>query len=627
MRHLPPLLLAVLAASLAACGPGPTAAPTAPSPTASPTAPPAASPEPTLAPAAGLPARDWFDLARRYRGVEAVPLTPAELYRDEPVGTVRTFKAIDVVALETFEIEARLEVVGEHALWYVSTAIAVPERQVREAARFFDDVLVPAVYGTFAGGDGPPGRITIVNARLPGVAGYFSGADVVPVEVYPFSNERVSLFMSTAGSIGSESYLGTLAHELQHAVHWSVDPSEDTWVNEGLSELAVRSLGLPSLPFAAYLRDPSVSLVHWPESIGSSLPNYAAGSLFAAYLADRTGIENIHRWVAEPAAGVEGTRRYLEDVAPGTTFEEVFGDWLVANVVRASRGRYAYADPPSLSAAVQTLAAHGRTEGSVPQLGAWYGRLEIDREVQVTFTGQRQTPLLPVAPYSGESCWWSNRGDGIDTTLTRTLDLSGLSTATLRFWTWFRIEERWDHGYVSVSTDGGDRWTALAGTLTSSDDPLRTAFGPSYTGASPTGAGAPGGWVREEIDLGAYAGRSVLLRFEYVTDESTNTTGWCIDDIEVPEAGFADDAETDGDWAADGWVRVRAEGIPQRFIVRLVEGSGDLATVSAVELDARNTATFRLTRPTTIVVSPVSPATSQTATFTLDVTEWPGSGT
>ncbi|MCI0821084.1 MAG: immune inhibitor A, partial [Chloroflexi bacterium] len=596
MRRLPSLLLAALAASLAACGPGAT-------PTPSPTAVPTASPTPTAAPAIAIPDRDLFDLARRYRGVEAEPLTTAELYRDEPLGTVATFTAINVVALETFEIEARLAHVGEHALWYVSTAISVPDADLQEAARFFDQVLVPAVYGTFAGGAGPEGRITIVNAPLPGVAGYFSGADAMPVEVYPFSNERVALFMHTGGSMGSASYLGTLAHELQHVVHWTVDPSEDTWVNEGLSELAARILSLPTLPFAAYLRSPGVSLVHWPEAIGASLPNYAAGALFAAYLAERTGIENVHRWVAEQEAGVEGTRRYLEDVAPGTSFEEVFGDWLVANLVGASRGRYAYAGPLGSTARVQTVAARGRTEGSAPQLGAWYGRIEPRREVEVTFTGQRRTPLLPVAPHRGDACWWSNRGDGINPTLTRMLDLRGLTTATLRFWTWFRIEDRWDHGYVAVSTDGGRRWEALAGTLTSSDDPLQTAFGPSYTGAS-------GGWVREEIDLSRYAGEQVLLRFEYVTDESTNTTGWCVDDIEVPEARFFDDAETDGGWEAEGWVRARRDGIAQRFIVRLVEGSGDLATVSEVVLDADNTATFTLSRPTVVVVSPISPATS-----------------
>ena len=596
-------LIIAAAVTLAACAPSPT-------PTATPPAGGGVPPPAARAPSA--PARDWFDLARRYRGVDAAPLTAAELYRDEPLGTHRTFVAIDVDQLATFEVEADLVHVGEHALWYVGSGVSLPEPQLGDAARFFDDVLVPHVFDTFAGGRRPEGKITIVNAPLPGVAGYFSGADVVPVELYPFSNERVALFMSTFGAFGTPNWRETLAHELQHAAHWMVDASEDTWVNEGLSELAGRSLGLPTLPFAAYLRAPGVSLVHWPDAIGASLPNYAASSLFAAYLADRTGIENVHRWVAEQADGVEGTQRYLDAVVPGTSFEDVFADWLVANVVQARGGRYGYADPPGSVTRILPIGAPGRTEASVAQLGAWYGRLDPGREVRVTFAGQRTTPLLPVAPHGGESCWWSGRGDSINPTLTRTLDLSGLTSGTLRFWTWFEIEEAWDHGYVSVSTDGGRRWQALSGSLTSTDDPLRTAFGPSYTGVS-------GGWMREQIDLTPYAGQRLLLRFEYVTDESLNTTGWCIDDLEVPEAGFADDAESDGGWEAAGFVRVREEGIAQRFVVRLVEGTGNAATVTPIRLDGENAATFTVSRPTVIVVSPFSPETSQPASFSLDV--------
>ena len=43
--------------------------------------------------------------------------------------------------------------------------------------------------------------------------------------------------------VGSNQYLSVLAHELQHAVHWNGDRTEDTWVNEGLSEVA-RAAGL-----------------------------------------------------------------------------------------------------------------------------------------------------------------------------------------------------------------------------------------------------------------------------------------------------------------------------------------------------------------------------------------------
>ena len=616
-RHLiAVVVVTVVSLLLAACSAGTTPEPTR---TPAPTPTPAATQDAASFQRAGIkipdaPPRDWFDLVRRYKGVVSAPLPAARLYRDEPLGTRHVFSAVDVVRLRMFDIEAELRYVGEHALWYVATTIDVPEADLRETARFFDEVAFPSVFDTFAGGLRPEGRITIVNGPLPGVAGYFSGADVLPSDVYPFSNERVTLFMNSRGAVGGDAYRGTLAHELQHAAHWTVDASEDTWVNEGLSELAIRVLKLPALPFGAYLRAPEVSLVHWPESPGASLPNYAAGALFAAYLADRTGIENIHRLVAQQEDGLDGVQRYLDAVAPGLGFEEVYGDWLVANLVGTNDGPYAYEDSPGAVAVTRTIRGSGSTEGSAPQFGAWYARIEPVRRLSVTFRGQRTTPLLPVAPHSGDSCWWGNRGDDINATLTRTLDLTGLSTATLRFWTWYRIEDGWDHGYASVSTDGGARWEALEGTRTSTDDPLGTALGPSYTGSS-------GGWVLEEADLSGYAGQTVLLRFEYVTDESINTTGWCIDDIEVPEAGYADDAESDGAWEASGFVRVGGEGVRQRFILRLVEGTGDGSTVTSVELDRQNEATFTVTRPTVVVVSPVSAKTSQPASFTFEVTE------
>ena len=56
------------------------------------------------------------------------------------------------------------------------------------------------------------------------------------------------------------------------------------------------------------------------------------------------------------------------------------------------------------------------------------------------------------------------------------------------------------------------------------------------------------------MDLSEYAGadgESVLVRFEYITDEGVNLDGIVIDDIAVPELGFADDAETDGDWTGE----------------------------------------------------------------------------
>jgi hypothetical protein len=64
-------------------------------------------------------------------------------------------------------------------------------------------------------------------------------------------------------------------------------------------------------------------------------------------------------------------------------------------------------------------------------------------------------------------------------------------------------------------------------------------------------------------------------------------------------------------------VRVPNSGIPQRYVVRTVEGDGDDAVVTGRILDAENDASFVIDRPTTVVVGALSPATSQPARFTL----------
>jgi hypothetical protein len=335
----------------------------------------------------------------------------------------------------------------------------------------------------------------------------------------------------------------------------------------------------------------------------------AGASLFTAYLADRTGHDNIHRLVAQAADGAAGVEDYLDEIGSGLTFEEVYADWLVANLVDAASGTFAYANPRGTVRVDTRLEGVGTVEGNVAQLGGWYLRIDPGGEpLQVRFEGAAATPLLPIAAHSGDACWWSNRGDDIDSSLTRELNLAGLDSATLRFWSWHEIENEWDRAYVAASTDGGRSWEALEGELTSDSDPVGSSLGPSYTGGS-------NGWRRERIDLSRFAGRAVLLRFNYVTDESINSRGWCVDDIEAPEAGFADDAETDGDWVSSGFLRATSAGVAQRFLLRVVTGSGDDATVEDVALDATNRATFTVSELVTIVLTAIAPKTLEPATF------------
>ena len=160
-------------------------------------------------------------------------------------------------------------------------------------------------------------------------------------------------------------------------------------------------------------------------------------------------------------------------------------------------------------------------------------------------------------PHSGTWEWFGGKADQLDTTLTRTVDLTGKSSATMSFWAWYDIEEFWDYGFVQVSTDGGTTWTSLpiAGTTSDHDPSAESAIVanlPGFTGSS-------GGWVGKTADLSAYAGQSVQIRFRYMTDLYTTLTGFFVDDISVVADGatiFVDTVESvDPGWTADGWTR------------------------------------------------------------------------
>jgi len=200
-------------------------------------------------------------------------------------------------------------------------------------------------------------------------------------------------------------------------------------------------------------------------------------------------------------------------------------------------------------------------------------------------------------------------------TLTREFDLRDVAAATLRYWTWYDIEPDWDYAYVLASTDGGERWDILRTPRSVETDPYGESYGPAYTGAS-------GGWVEEAIDLAAYAGRRVAIRFAYITDDAVNHDGFCLDDLRIPEIGYAHDAESDdGGWVAEGFVRID-NALPQRFLAQLIT-LGDETRVRRLELGADNRAAWTVAgfgqevERAVLVLSGLTPYTTQPAAYTL----------
>ena len=50
-----------------------------------------------------------------------------------------------------------------------------------------------------------------------------------------------------------------------------------------------------------------------------------------------------------------------------------------------------------------------------------------------------------------------------------------------------------------------------------------------------SGGGKVAQWVSEQIDLSPFAGKQILLRFEYVTDGALNKPGFLLDNIAIPD--------------------------------------------------------------------------------------------
>jgi immune inhibitor A len=160
-----------------------------------------------------------------------------------------------------------------------------------------------------------------------------------------------------------------------------------------------------------------------------------------------------------------------------------------------------------------------------------------------------------VTPAEGATQWWSGSGDNLSNTLTRPVDLTGATTASLNLKGWWDIEENYDYLYTEVSTDGGASWTALDGTAGGKAIPRDGGDTPALTGTTAA-------YQDLAFPLDAYAGKQIQLRFRYLTDGGVAQKGFAADAISITADGrtvLSDGAETgDNGWTADGFSRVGA---------------------------------------------------------------------
>lgn len=413
------------------------------------------------------------------------------------------------------------------------------------------------------------------------IAGFYSSyyasafdRNIITIDAYDWANRT--------GPGTSQVYEGTVAHEYQHLIHNDVDPLEEDWVNEGCSMYAETLCGYGFQTSSAnrFMYTPDNSLTFWEDQGGLNvLADYGQVYLFMMYLNDHFGGANtISDICASQFQGIDGIMDGLTTAGyTGATFEGIFHNWVLANYfLNYNSGPYGYnsydvaelVNPLNLhvppykeflgSDLGETFSYDGDGTG-VFNLGPWSADyIAIDEDFPIDLIGMWfDGDNLTEYPYfweiddtSGDAAFWGGDMSLATTNFIITpLDLTGCTTASLTFDTYYDIEEQWDFGFVQVSTDNGSTWDTLGNASTKSVSnpdtlPEIIFYGEGFTGTI-------GDWTSETFVLDAYAGQEILLRFFYLTDWVYTEAGWWIDNVSVEcNTGivFQDDCSTFDQW-------------------------------------------------------------------------------
>jgi len=279
------------------------------------------------------------------------------------IGDMDTFWAMNVANNQPTQVQATLRHIGKHCYIYleVDQEDKVSQETIEKLAQQFDD----KIYGTnhkFFGSESSPGidfdeRITLLLLDIqdgwePGrgyVAGYFSPMDTVNTDVWQFSNEREMFYMDIyPGDPKRDDYLGILAHEFQHMIHYNYDKREKLWLNEAMSQIAFYVNGYGHAPqILAFIKNPDTQI----DEFNNGLDDYGNVYLFMYYLlskklGDGNQIADVFSSIVQSELrSIESIDAVLKEKGYNFTIDEIIPDFLAANYINdpgLAEGQYGY---------------------------------------------------------------------------------------------------------------------------------------------------------------------------------------------------------------------------------------------------------------------------------------------
>lgn len=391
--------------------------------------------------------------------------------------------------------------------------------------------------------------------------------------------------LCTSRPARSRLYEGTFAHEWQHLLMYYTDPFEGNWINEGLSDFAqtlvgyvdttatvydkgadshlycYQGFGTVQTPYNTNPRDcggPENSLTLWGEGDPNAvLADYGHAYSFMQFVHDRYGTDFMSRLhsdgehqglasldAALEAEGVSDMYQVIHDHQSMVLLDKIVGERR-GITVGVPKGRVT---SPSLRSTVNLANPQSNDDPGAAPNGADYVQLQDAngkplRGAQLrslNFAGATELPSIPLEwtvvsddpDSAGDPVLFSGNRNNINATAVAEVAVPA-ADATLTFDAKYGAEAGYDYGYVVVSTDGGATYTPIAG-----DKTVAGPNGPSLNGTT-------NGFEPHSFDLSAYAGQTVLVGVQYVSDGGVNEGGVMVDDLAIGGTVISDGSSLD----------------------------------------------------------------------------------
>ncbi len=144
-----------------------------------------------------------------------------------------------------------------------------------------------------------------------------------------------------------------------------------------------------------------------------------------------------------------------------------------------------------------------------------------------TFSGTgKQWDTTYMTFWKGSRCFCDSKGGNSSNstanyfTLNNNINLTGKSNPRIEYAAKWATEPGYDYARIQVSSNGGSTWTTMTGRYTKLISSYQSYVGLNY-------------WVYEQINLNAYIGQTIKIRFYYYTDSGTPGDGFYFDDFRI----------------------------------------------------------------------------------------------